>query len=358
MPSIVKYVLPLFALSATIQCSRPQSQVQFPETVDLPPSIKTEAVSLNAVQVVSGDDYIAAKKMWAYKDSILVVLNTPVKDGFFLELANLCTKEKYGSFIHYGNGPAEMLNVNAVLNNGRMLVRDFAKYQIARFDVDSALANISYVCAPVRFSNNAGSPFVNFLDDNRLIMLNPYYFENPEMKISNGESRFIVGDAGSKFTLLSEGSKKYYSYNVEQGDIIVNNEEDRVIYASLFSPRVEIYDCQLNPLKLLTGPDDMDIRYAIEDGSVCFYDIPYAYMGSAEAEDGFYLLYIGEFLGDEDYQKMQSYIFKFDWDGNVLKSYHCGQYLNSISISSEDDVFYCSGHDEDGSNVLFKLTKN
>ncbi len=357
MPNIVKYALSLLALSTAIQCSDPQSQVQFPETVDLPSSIKTAAVSLEATQVVSGDDYIAAKKMWAYKDSILVVLNKPVKGGYFLELANLYTKEKYGSFIHYGNGPAEMLNVNAVLNSGRMLVRDFAKYQIARFDIDSALTDKSYICDPVSFSNNAGSPFVNFLDDDRLIMLNPYYFENPKMKISNGESRFIVGDAGSKFTLLTEGSKKYYSYNVEQGDIIVSNEKDRVIYASLFTPRVEIYDYQLNPLKLLTGPDDMNIKYAIEDGRVYFYDIPYAYMGSAVAEDGFYLLYIGEFLGDEDYQRMQSYIFKFDWDGNILKSYHYGQYLNSISLSAEDDVFYCSGHDENGSNVLFKLTK-
>ncbi len=356
MSRLIKYTLLFLVLCTAIECSSPQSQVRFQETVELPLSIKTDAVPLKATQVVSADDYIAAKKMWVYRDSILTVLNKPVKDGYFLELANLYTKEKYGSFIHYGNGPAEMLNVSAVLCNGRMLVRDFAKYQIARFDVDSVLADKSYVSTPVRYSDNAGSPSVNYLDDDRLIMLNPYYFENAEMKISNGESRFIVGEVNSKFTLLTEGGKKYYSYNVEQGDIIVNYEKDRVIFASLFCPRVEIYDCQLNPLKLLTGPDDMDIKYAIEDGSVYFHHLPYAYMGSAEAEDGVYLLYIGDFFRDEDYSGMQTFIFKFDWDGNILQSYHCDRYLHSLSLSSEENVFYCGGHDENGSNVLFKLT--
>lgn len=354
------YIILLFLVTPLLlsQCSG-KPGVVFPEVVTLPQSVKENATQLKDTQIFSSDEHIAAKNFFVHNDSVLVVLNKPVKDHCFIELFSLSSEENYGQFVHYGNGPKEMLNVQAHFSNGKLVLHDFAKHQITSFDVDSALFDKSYSYRnPIWFNRNAGSPFVTFLNDDTLIMLNPYYFENRDLKISNGEGRFIVGSSPRQFTLYSEGSRKYYSFNVEQGCIIVNSANNRIIFASDGYPRIEIYDCHLNPLKMITGPDKLDIKYHI-DGNEIIYSkrIPYAYRYFAEADDGFYLKYHGAFFtGNESFQVMDSWLFKFDWDGNILESYHCDKYLSTFSLSSVPGIFYGDGYDSDGNRVLYKLT--
>lgn len=48
-------------------------------------------------------------------------------------------------------------------------------------------------------------------------------------------------------------------------------------------------------------------------------------------------------------------MFKFDWDGNFIKSYHSDKYLSSLSLSSDGKTFYGKGYDENGNVVLWRL---
>lgn len=120
-----------------------------------------------------------------------------------------------------------------------------------------------------------------------------------------------------------------------------------------------MYDYELKPLKKITGPDDLKIDYSVSGNDVTFSKVvPYAYRSYAMVYDGFYLLYIGGYYTTRrKYKDMQSWIFKFDWDGKFIKSYHFGQYLGSLSVSSDEETFYGQGFDENGNVTLWKLSK-
>lgn len=342
-----------------VQCSE-RKPVGFDSLEILPSDVKERTTALEATKVIDADEIISAKQLFVYKDSVLVVVNKPKHDGWFLGLYNLYTKSLLGRFVRNGNGPKEMLNVMAHVNKNKLILHDFVKRQIVSFDLDSAILDKAYSYGtPVSFCKNAGSPFVTFFDKSRLIMLNPYYLENDKLGISNGEPRFLVNDIGSQAVLLRSGGRKPRSYNIEQGFIIPDKSHNKVIYASCFYPEIEMYDYELKPLKKITGPDDLKIDYSVSGNDVVFSKVvPYAYQSYAMVSDGFYLLYIGGYYtARTKYKDMQSWIFKFDWDGNYIKSYHFDQYLESLSVTSDEETFYGQGFDENGNVTLWKLSK-
>lgn len=342
-----------------VQCSE-QKPVGFDVVQELSSDVKEKAVALKAEKVIESDEFIPAKEMFVYRDSILVVVNKPISGGWLLELYNLNAKSSLGKFVRKGNGPKEMLKVMAHVNKNKLILHDYIKRRVLSFDLDSAILDKSYSYGtPVSFCKNAGSPFVTFFDDSRLIMLNPYYLENDKLGISNGEPRFLVNDIGSQAVLLRSGERKPRSYNIEQGFIFPDKSHNKVIFASSYYPEIEMYDYELKPLKKITGPDDLKIDYRVSGNNVVFSKVvPYAYQSYAMVSDGFYLLYIGGYYtSSRKYKDMQSWIFKFDWEGNFIKSYHFDQFLGSLSVSSDEETFYGRGFDEDGNVTLWKLSE-
>lgn len=352
-------VFGLLLCALFVQCSE-QKPVGFDSLEILPADVKERTIALEATKVIDADEIISAKQLFVYKDSVLVVVNKPKRDGWFLELYNLYTKSLLGRFVRKGNGPKEMLRVMAHVNKNKLILHDYIKHQVVSFDLDSAILDKSYSYGtPVSFCKNAGSPFVTFFDDSRLIMLNPYYLENDKLGISNGEPRFLVNDIGSQAVLLRSGERKPRSYNIEQGFIFPDKSHNKVIFASSYYPEIEMYDYELKPLKKITGPDDLKIDYRVSGNNVVFNKVvPYAYQSYAMVSDGFYLLYIGGYYTTStEHKDMQSWIFKFDWEGNFIKSYHYDQYLGSLSVSSDEETFYGQGFDENGNVTLWKLSE-
>lgn len=351
----------LLALIAafSLQCSNEKTGEAFPEVSTLSDSVKRNAIALEATEIVAPDDFINAKEFYVHDDSILVVVNKPSSGGYMIELCNLFTKEKKRELFRHGNGPGEMLNVTAHVRDGQLIVHDFVKHQLASMDMDSILlSSDAEPSTPHLFCSNAGSPFVTFLDDDRIIMLNPYFFESDVLSISNGESRFLLGDSSTQFSLLKDHSRKVYSYNVEQGFIIPDISHDRVLFASSFYPQFALYDGSLNPQRRIDGPDCLRPSFRVSDGVVTFdKQIPYGYRSYALGTDCIYLVYIGSFLSEDgNLQDFDSYIFQIGWDGRLVKSFHSEHYLGSLSVSSDGETFFCRSFDSDGSIILLKLT--
>ena len=67
-------------------------------------------------------------------------------------------------------------------------------------------------------------------------------------------------------------------------------------------------------------------------------------------------MYIGDFyVNEKSIGTMNTYILKFDWDGNYYSCYECGRYLTSISKGNDPDVFYGTAINRDGEPFLIKM---
>ncbi len=219
------------------------------------------------------------------------------------------------------------------------------------------LSNDDYkVPLPVNYDAGVKSPFATYYDAGTLIELNPYCFKDDGLRIDNGEPRFLLCKIGESISCSERFDGKYDAYNVSQGDIVVNQQRDRVLYASLEFDRFEIYDYRLNPLRCVEGPVKLIPRYKVVNGSISFNKVVlYSYLAAYPTEDFVYLSYIGDYYRKRC-QELKAYIFKFDWDGNLVESFDAGHYINKISIAS-DGTFYCNGYDDDGTAVLWKLER-
>ena len=338
-------------------CTNHNSEV-FPLTETLDLSVKENAKPLKAEIVQASYDFIHAKDFFVYQDSIMIVLNKPSTEVRFVEFYNLNTNTRINGFISKGNGPGEMLNTLAHIRGNLLFVHDFVKNQIVRINIDSVLQNPDYRLEPlIQFSNNIGSPFVTFYRDDKLIMQNPFYFQDKELSIDNKTPRFITEDNDSVSLQFDESF--YYTYNVSQGLIIPNPVKNRLIYVSSFLNELAIYDMDLKPIKMITGPDNLKPTYRLDPGNQIAFDkmVPYSYMGFWTDENSIYFSYIGDFFfRNKRLKDFSSWIFRFDWDGNLIESFYSPEYIKSLSKSSDDCMFYGRGFDQDGMTVLWKLS--
>lgn len=353
------FIFVVFISLLSIQCSNMRDDVYFSEVSVLPKSCKDQAIELFSTEIPTTQEDVYAKDYYVYKDSILITINKPTPEHNFVIVSNLITKEVYNEYLGYGNGPNEMLNVMAHLQGDDLVVHDFVKHQICKISVDSAICSRNYFPhKPIGFCDEAGSPFVTFLTRDSLIMLNPYYFENKSLGMSNGESRFLTGNDKHQYSLLRNRTNRVYSYNVEQGFVIPDKNRDRIFFASVFYPIVEIYSFNQNPYIRIIGPDQLTPSFRVKDGLVSFErNVPYAYRSYAIGSNSIFMVYIGDFLTPtSSLNDMGSYIFQFDWDGNLLQTYHTDKYIGSLSVSIDEHSFYGRSFDEDGNVILLKLS--
>ena len=291
---------------------------------------------------------VHAKDFWVYKDSVLVVLNKPTADHF-VEFYNINSEKCYAKVIRKGNGPGEMLNCNARLNNCSLYVRDFVKGNYVVIDIDEIIG-----CYGDDYKLEEFKPYreyvsaydIHEISSEKHLYLNPYCFSSVVDGIDNKEPRFFYEGT------WKPDMKKLNAYNVSQGHILVNERDSLILFAGLDLNQIEIYDYALNPLTKIVGPKNLHPRYSFHDGRVAFDKVAfYNYLGVCDAENGFYVTYSGEEIG----KARGVYIFQFDWTGNRIRSCFVNKYIATISLSSDHRYIFARGKDEDGSVVLYKL---
>ena len=108
---ILSVVIFIILMSGCVQPKREKVPVQI-----LDRELLAKAKVLQADTMGTFDEFIYAKKFWVYADSILIVLNKKHKDGYFVELHNLFTKENIVKLYRFGDGPDEILSARVDMN--------------------------------------------------------------------------------------------------------------------------------------------------------------------------------------------------------------------------------------------------
>lgn len=302
-----------------------------------------------------------AKALFVYRDSILIVLNKNVDDAHAIELYDLSDCRTIARLYRFGSGTDGLLSAEAVLNGNRLIVNDSIRSQVVTLNIDSVLRNHRYAPPPLRYGKIGAPKAVPFYDD--LLVENPDFFHNKDMRIRQGDSRFIVMKQGESYT--ANKSYKYYTKHLAvNGQILVDEEKGRVLYGRLYESLLEVYDSDLRLIRSVSGPMNIVPNYRFE-GTGGYYriefkhPIPYAYLNCCADADYVYLVYAGGYLKKEAaMNSLSHWILKFDWEGNFVQSYRAGMAVLSLSKSVRDaDAFYAAVSDENGQVSLVRLAE-
>lgn len=314
------------------------------KTFDLD-EIDTEVLTSYEILPLSRE-LLHAKDLWVYQDTVLIVLNKPTGD-YMIELYSIKSGTVLTKKIRKGNGPMEMLNCSARVNSDSLYVRDFVKGNYAVLNLKEVIQyNEAYELAPFKRYKEELNVYDVHEVGGRMLFLNPYCFSSSGDGVDNREPRFFYHDGWRPDT------RKWNAFNVSQGHILVNESKEIILFAGLDLSQIEIYDYSLAPLTKITGPKKLNVRYSFDDGRVSFSNaVFYSYMGVCNAGESFYVTYSGQ-----NAERINgSYIFQFDWFGNLLRAFFVDKYLATISISSDKETLYVRGKDDEGLVVLYKF---
>ena len=325
--------------------------------VVIKPSVKENAKPLTLKEVPTGEALDFARKCYVY-DDVLVVINYDNSNKHLLEFYNINTMELKKQAILRGNGPDELL---------LLLPRNY-KDEL-HVDGGSSSGKLTQFNV-VEFANNKDSKleFVDYafqsqrkylLDNDKFLVVNPFRFVNKELGIEQDENRFIILDATDR--LLPNG--RIDAINVNTGGIMVNSKEKKICYYSDATAEIEIYDFDLNLIKTITGPDDLRPEYTTLQNIMVnrTKTITEAYRYACYDDSYMYLAYDGRTIDAMEYiqnngvmEKAERWVFKFDWDGNMIDVYKVSKEkeIVSLSVTKNGDLYLCCK--EEGLIKLFK----
>ena len=257
------------------------------------------------------------------------------RSGYSLRVYDVRTLEPTADYLHYGNGPQEVLMPTVAVTDGNVYVRDGNKQKL-------------YV--------------ITFGDS--LLAVNPYYLESTDLGISQEEPKLIFPDANTDYGLSYD---KFSTVNVYQGSLLANSVKDRIAYVERSCALVELYDIGLNLRRTVTGPGVDIPEYFYQEGQqFLFFKLwnAYTYVSSCSDDNYIYLLYDGTMRGDGhpvakgeikngmpfvafaggDPTLKDMTLIVMDWDGNFKGSWriHGVNVMTQISSAgTEGEVYAC-----------------
>lgn len=315
-------------------------------------SILDSAKPLTA-ESMNFDFPITTVNLYIVNDSIAVVHNSEQDERKLVEIYNLNSGALIWDRFTKGNGPEEILMGRSDMFNDTLMLEDLMRDRIVLLpigkittgeDFKPEFQDYSVVSTRIR-------PF-----GGKLLAVNPYCFNDKQSGIHNDGNRFILTD--SSFNYKETNSYQYETFNVTNGNFIISYDNDRIIYYSAAEPLIEVYDTDLNLLRTVTGPELSNRPELSLIGNMVMYSngIPYAYKSASCCNRRHvYLTYIGELAtADRNYDDFDTYILKFDWNGNFIESYSIGHSVTSMSLSGDGKSLYVFGREHDGTDVLYR----
>ena len=327
-----------------------------------PKDFRNQAVEIKGTQVQLDEDMIYANRFFVY-DSLLIIRNHSKSQRGLIEIRNLHTMDLLKNLFAYGEGPNEFLLCQMTLNENKLILRDNMRDYFTFVNLDSIL-NPDYQPVFTKFSGDYHE-FAPYKGDSAVI-LNAYTYKNDKLDIH------IDGPRLQKASLSQTIVNPYkptdfdaYPYNVTNGWIAVSGSHPRILYASSYTPDLELYDYNLNLLHNIKIPDyyedKIDIVKKMDAGLVFRKRLPTATYALSVMNDSFYLLYNGfcydvsEFSIEKNKDpKFFPLILKIGMDGRLQKVYHCDRYAFNMSIAENGKTAYLNGLDEDGNYALYK----
>ncbi|MGP1436298.1 MAG: BF3164 family lipoprotein [Phocaeicola sp.] len=355
MKNFIHFCLLLICLA--LVCCTPSIEKR--NVINIGQEVITSAKVLKEEPLAFIDSLKDAKLCYVYKDSILIVLNKGLDSEHLVDFYNLNSGQSIAKLYHLGNGADGLLSTEAIVNRNLLILNDSIMSQVAALNIDSILNNSKYIVHPIQYSKIGVRKAAPFYDN--MLVENPDYFHNKDMRINQGESRFLIMKPGDNYTM--DRSYKYYVKNLSiNGQILVNEDKARVIYGQLYDSQLEIYNSELQLIRSVVGPVNIAPKYNFK-GDEGFYriifkfPIPYAYLNCTADNEYIYMVYTGAKVKEGmTVNDLPNWILKFDWDGNYISSYKINRSIQSLTKSVQDESAFYATILTNGRPELVKLS--
>lgn len=334
---------------AVVSCAEKIDVAKMPQTIE----VELEQIPLP--EDVFGLDYLV------YHDSILVVVKQKLPDPYYIRVYNMNTWKELAHYYSRGNGPGELLSINAFLNNDRLIVTDFQTLRCSYLNMDSVVEKENAYCPRLETFDVSSSRQECWLNDTTIMISNGSYLEG-----------YIENDSTLEFMKYTvNGNEKYYSqeiyhvFNVTGSMMAVNEEKQRIIVGGCTQPKIRLMDYDLNVLKEYMVREYKKPNYhESETGSVVTDMLNYNYINfSATKNYAIMQNYNQNDINRKDYKldnDRYGYTIEFyDWEANILECITCSGFLvSSLSYSDESSTLYVGGENLEGEHGLFKYVRN
>lgn len=313
-------------------------------------NVKTKAIPLSLIStehVLSESD---KKIAFVYNDCYLIAITAKDarKNEHLLNIYLSKEKNLVYSAIPFGKEEENFLSVLPFFCNNKLILQDIIKDKITIVEPLSVIKNPFH---PIKSYNtdivsNAIIPYKG-----NILYLNPYWTEKNNRK----EKKLLTSDSTLRAVYHST---KPLSLNINRGTLIASEKKNRIFFFDSVKDKIEIFDYNCTPLKVIVGPDFLkpiyhfarrrknDLSY-IKEG---FYD-SYLPCTISATENNIYVAYIGEETNFSETPD-KTWIFCFDWDGNLNSSFLVKGRVITTSLSKDNNALYLQMMESD---TLYKV---
>ena len=320
---------------------------------ELSPEVLTEAQAIAPDKVYDLPKLFFAGSALVYGDRYAVC--EMLTQEFAAEVYDLKEGKVVGKLLHYGNGPQEVLVPIFNMFGDTLQVEDIQKNRL--FMIPCADLPDAGIAREIKYDVITLS-MISCGDS--LLALNPYYFENDDMGIHNGEPLFFYTDGGK----APYDASKIMTAGVVQGPVAVHPESGRVVFANSVESEIFILNKDLSVNRRITGPRHESTDYAVAEGQLLFSgNIANTYLSACSDREYVYLIYDGRYydLYEDNVDGANTdhdlYLFQMDWDGRLVGSYALVgvRYVGSrLSCGSQPGTVYVSAiSPEEGNLQIF-----
>ncbi len=324
------------------------------DRVDFPDSVK-----------VKGEEFLQFSNKFpisftVLRDTLVLTNNRP--DSFYFSIYNIQTAEKIIDFARRGKGPNEFLagklipGASNFSNLENIYVIDIVRDRGAEYNLDSLLLK-PQIYNPNLFDLSDGVFQFSKLDSSRYICYNSYYFQNK--KYTNNTTELLLYNVNEEQN--NSVKWKYFTLNVSQGLILISPVNNKIIVPHLFEDKINIYSKNLELIKTLIGPDMFNPEYRLRPelgGNHISFKRGKSYLtyrSACHTNNSVYMVYVGRnYLNTIDIFSKPSEIFKFNWDGKLIKRYILDKYVYRISVSSDEKYLYGTAYNSDKTPILVR----
>ncbi len=283
------------------------------------------------------------------------ILTKSKKCEYIINLYKLSDKDYYKPIIKYGSDTNGFLSATIGNMLDSIIIYDFVKYKFTIIPTES-LYNSNKQEIIINNTNILSQYLLPY--KKCLLFLNPYCFKDRIGKFSNpNQNRFLISDSNYNYN-LRDIEYKYETFNIVRGKFIINYKKNRIIYLNEYEDYIEIFNTNLSKIKKIEGPNNLTFDYIkFNNGfstELLLNNISViSYSSCCYNNDFVYLAYIGSVFKQNNIYA-PSYIFKIDWDGNIINSYYTTSTILNLSISKINDQLYSWEKDRDGNKKLVK----
>ncbi len=286
------------------------------------------------------------------QDSFLVIHNSR-EDSLFM-VFDLNTFELVKSWGRTGRGPDEYETFTHLIyvSPEQFQVADFSRYRIDVFDIPEfeLKAQQKIVFSDTDPERHREIPQSIITPDGI-----SYFYDNfqmHELQITKWENEGPPIDI-YKFEPLKE---LYESSRAYFGNLILNRNEEKLVYAYRYLRRFDILNMEGELLKTV---EITPTHSPVEDGvNLDLENSVVSYIGARASENSFFLIYVGQTGAEIQKNEITAtYIEEFDWDGNPVARYELNRVIwNMDVVQNEDGSVYFIGIDQADEDplIIFK----